>query len=143
MLDLLPHIKGLHPGLFLERELKKRNLKKRPLAISINEHPQTLGSIINGNRRMNIPLAAKIEKLLGLEEGLLMTLQVFYDIKKHKAANLTHETPDLSKINPALFWDTSLQTIDWIKMKNSVIQRVRERGTKEELNEILNFYENQ
>ncbi len=36
--------KGIHPGIILDRELKKRSLKQRPFALSINEHPQTFNA---------------------------------------------------------------------------------------------------
>lgn len=34
--------KGIHPGVVLDRELKKRSIKQRPFALSINEHPKLL-----------------------------------------------------------------------------------------------------
>jgi antitoxin HigA-1 len=76
--------KGLHPGVVLDRELKRRKLGKGRFAISVNEFPQTLVAITKARRKMNTALAMKIEEALGLEEGYLMTLQVFYDIKEEK-----------------------------------------------------------
>jgi len=103
-------IKGIHPGFILERELQKRQLAKGKFAISLNEFPQTLVAITKGKRRMNINLALKIEKALSLEEGILMTLKVFYDVKeaKKKLGN----QPDLTKFRTALFWDTNIEMID-------------------------------
>jgi hypothetical protein len=43
-------IKDVHPGFILERELKKRHLKKGQFALSLHEYPQTLVSIIKGKR---------------------------------------------------------------------------------------------
>lgn len=80
-----PILKGIHPGLVLERELKKRKLAKGPFALSINEYPQTLGTITKGKRDMNTPLALKIERSLGMEEGFFMILQVYHDIKKRSS----------------------------------------------------------
>lgn len=77
MKNILNIIKGVHPRRFLERELKKCELNQRQLAISINEHPQKFNAIIKGNRSMNIDLSLKIEKALNLEEGFLMTSEVF------------------------------------------------------------------
>jgi len=132
-------IKGIHPGLFLERELKQRHLHKGPFAISIKEYPQTLGSITKGKRKMNINLALKIEKALGLEEGFLMTLQVYYDIKELKKKQPTIH-PDFKKLRRILFWDTKMENIDWEIQKNSIIKRVFERGNEIEKNEIIRFY---
>lgn len=132
-------IKGIHPGFYLERELIRRNLRKGRFAISIQEYPQTLVSVIKGKRRMNTALALKIEEAIGLEEGFLMTLQVFYDIEKEKKKQHSRK-PDLSKIRPVLFWDTELENINWISQKTAVIQRVFERGNDEEKSEMLRFY---
>jgi len=53
-------IKGIHPGLILERELKIRKLPKGAFALSINEFPQTIATITKGKRRMNPALSLKI-----------------------------------------------------------------------------------
>jgi len=68
--------KGIHPGVVLARELKRRAIKQRPFALAIGEYPQTFNSIIKGKRSMNTGLALKIENELGLEEGTLPLLQV-------------------------------------------------------------------
>jgi addiction module HigA family antidote len=138
MKTILEIIKGVHPGKFLERELKKYNLNNRQFALSIGEHPQTIGAIINGKRRMNLDLSLKIENKLQLEEGFLMTLQVHYDIKIAKFD--PNYKPDLSKIRKGIFWDTTFEKIDWEKMKIGVIKRVFSRGNEEEKDEITRFY---
>lgn len=139
MEKILETIKGIHPGLILERELKKRNLKKGPFAISLNEYPQTLVSITKGKRRMNPGLSLKIEEALGFEEGFLMTLQVFHDIREIKKKK-NKSLPDLTKLRPVLFWDTELEGIDWEGQRDAVIKRVLERGNETEKNEIIRFY---
>ena len=133
-------LKGIHPGIVLERELKKRNLTKGHFAMALNEFPQTIGAITNGKRKMNTSLALKIEQALGLEEGFFMILQVYYDIKEEKLKQAKHEQPNLNILRPALFWDTQLQKIDWLQQKNAIIKRVFERGNEEEKAEILRFY---
>lgn len=139
MIQYLPVIKGIHPGFIIERELKLRELKKNTFAQLLNEHPQTIVSIIKGRRKMNTALSLKIEKLLDLEEGILMVLQAYFDIEQEKKKQYTI-TPDLSKLRSALFWDTSINTIDWAKQKKSVIKRVFEKGNEYEREEISRFY---
>ena len=134
-LDIL---KGVHPGKIIERELQKRNISKRQFALSIDEYPQTLGSIIKGKRNMNVDLSLKIEDKLGFEEGFLMTLQVFYDIKLSKK-DLNYK-PDLSKFRKGIFWDTTYEKIDWRLMKKSIIKRIFSYGNELEQEEIRNFY---
>lgn len=131
-------IKGVHPGLILERELKKRDLRKGRFALSVNEFPQTIGAIIKGKRRMNAALSLKIEEALGFEEGFFMVLQAYYDIKEEKLSH--RSTPDLTKLRKVLFWDTDMGKIDWYSYRKSVIKRVFERGNEEEKAEITRFY---
>lgn len=132
-------IKGIHPGLFLEHELKQRNLHKSPFALSLEEYPQTLVSITKGKRRMNTNLALKIENALGIDEGFFMTLQIFHDIKELKKRQ-NKRYPDFSRLRRALFWETSMENIDWEMQKNAIIKRVYERGNEIEKNEIVQFY---
>lgn len=132
-------IKGIHPGLILERELKLRKLPKGKFAESIGEYPQTLVAIIKGKRKMNTALALKIEHALGMEEGYFMILQVYYDIVAEKAKQKI-QLPDLTKLRPVLFWDARIEKIDWQKQKAAVIKRVFERGNATEKKEITRFY---
>jgi addiction module HigA family antidote len=137
-----PHhyLRGIHPGIVLERELRKRKLSKGPFALSIQEYPQILGAITKGKRKMNTSLALRIEDALGMEEGFFMTLQVFYDIKQERQKQQSSDVPDIKKFRPALFWDTDLEKINWISQKKAVIERVLERGTLSEKKEIVRFY---
>jgi plasmid maintenance system antidote protein VapI len=133
-------LKGIHPGIVLERKLKEKKLQKGPFAISINEYPQTLGSITKGKRNMNTSLALKIEHALGLPEGYFMTLQIFYDIKEEKRRLKELSRPDLTKLRSGLFWDTNISEIDWQRQRKAIIQRIFERGDDSEKEEISRFY---
>lgn len=132
-------LKGIHPGLVLERKLKEQNLKKGPFALSIGEYPQTLTAITKGRRAMNLPLALKIEDALGLEEGYFMLLQLYFDIQQEKRKK-GGPTPDLRKFRKVLFWDTDMSKIDWQSQAKAVIRRVFERGDEQEKKEITRFY---
>ena len=133
-------LKGLHPGLFLQRELGNRKLKSGQFAESIGEHPQTLSAIIRGRRSMNTPLSLRIEQALGLEEGFLMTLQIYYDIAEEKRKLSANHRPDLTKFRSTIFWDTTIENIDFTAHSRYVINRVFERGNEEEILEIIRFY---
>lgn len=140
MKQILELIKGMHPGLYLERELKKRSINQRQFAIAIHEFPQTINAIIKGKRSMNLELSLKIERELNFDEGFLMTLQVFYDIKITNKKNQT--TPDLSIFRKVTFWDTKIDKIDWRLYKNFVITRVFAYGIEREQDEVIRFYGN-
>ncbi|HTO34969.1 MAG TPA: hypothetical protein VLZ72_01935 [Flavobacterium sp.] len=131
--------KGIHPGIVLDRELKKRSIKQRPFALSLEEHPQTFNAITKGKRGISTALALKIERELGLEEGTLVILQAYYDIQKIKEKEIQN-TPNLHTLSKALFWDTDIQHIDWKRQYRAVIQRVFERGNENDKNEIIRFY---
>jgi addiction module HigA family antidote len=139
MKSLFLKYKGIHPGVIIERELKKRSLKQRPFSLLLNEHPQTFNAITKGRRGVSTQLALKIEREFGFEEGTLVLLQAFYDIAKAKELE-TVMTPNLSILSKSLFWDTDVNRIDWMRQRKSVINRVFERGNSLEKNEIIRFY---
>lgn len=133
--------KGIHPGLVIDRELKKRSIKQRPFALMVDEHVQSFNAITKGKRGISISLALKIERALCFEEGTLVLLQAYYDIQKAKVKEKENQlSPDLTILNNALFWDTDLKSIDWKQHYRAVIERVFERGTEIEKNELIRFY---
>ncbi|WP_216823460.1 DUF6922 domain-containing protein [Niastella vici] len=56
---------------------------------------------------------------------------------KNTSSNGTGIVPNLDK---GLFWDWRYDEVDWQKTYRSVIERVLERGTKQEWEEIIRFY---
>ena len=140
MKSRLEILKGLHPGVLIDKELKKRKISGGRFALSINEYPQTLSAIINGRRSVNLPLSLKIEKELGYDEGFLMSLQLHHDIKVLKQKESAKYKPDLSKFRKVIFWDTDIDKIDWLKNKRAVIERVFERGNETEKEEVIRIY---
>jgi plasmid maintenance system antidote protein VapI len=133
-------LKGIHPGVVLERELAKRKLGRGRFAISIDEFPQTISAIINGKRDMNTVLAMRIEQKLGLEEGFFMMLQIFYEIEAEKRKQRDKQPQEIPELRRALFWDTEPAKIDWQKQKRAVIRRVFEAGNDQEKQEVNRFY---
>lgn len=131
-------LKGIHPGILVGHLLKKNSIKKKDFSLLVNEHPQTLSAIILGRRAMNTTLSMKIEKEFGLSEGLLMCMQVYYDINLLKKNSF--KKPNLEIFSKVLFWDTKIENIDWVKHKKYVIQRVFARGNEQEIKEIIRFY---
>jgi len=133
-------IKGIHPGIILERELKKRKLPKRRLAILIGEFPQLLGDITKGKRRINPSLSIRLGNTLGVDESFFSLLQTYFDIEQEKKKQASQNKPDLSKLRPVLFWDTDINSINWEKNKTSIVKRIFERGNQRELEEIIRYY---
>jgi plasmid maintenance system antidote protein VapI len=139
MLSITEKYRGIHPGIVLERELKKRSIKQRSFALSIGTFPQTFNAIIKGKRNLPTSLALKIEEKLELNEGDLVLLQAYFDIKKEREKE-DKPKPNLSVLRKTLFWDTEFDKIDWTRNYKAVIKRVFERGNEIEKNEIINFY---
>lgn len=133
-------IKGIHPGKFIERELKKKNLTQRALAEETGIPYQTVNAIIAGRRNLTTEQALKIDSSLNLEEGFLAILQTHYYIKQCREKELANLFPGHPHIRRILFWDTDFDKINWGKYKDAVIKRVLERGNKEEIDEIKRFY---
>ncbi|TDQ08672.1 hypothetical protein ATK78_3188 [Pedobacter metabolipauper] len=136
----LEKYKGIHPGLILERELKKRKLKKRPFALSLPEYPQTINDITKGKRNLTPEVSLKIDRALGIEEGTMYLLQAYHAIRVEQFKAQIKRRPDLSIFRKALFWDTDVSKLDWERQYKSIIKRIFERGDSREKQAILDFY---
>ncbi len=139
MLPTINKIKGVPPSIILKRELTRQNIKSSELAKSVNEHKQTISAILHKKRRITPKLSIKLAQFFNVDEDYFLLLQASYDIRQVLSSE-KKQTPNLNKIRKVLFWDTSLDKIDWGKYKKSVIQRVLERGNEAEINEIIAFY---
>ncbi|WP_159018699.1 HigA family addiction module antitoxin [Algibacter sp. L3A6] len=139
MLPKISKIKGVHPGLILQREIKRCNIKSSQLAIAIGEHKQTISAIINQKRGINPELSIKLADYFHEEEDYFMMLQAGYEVKIALTKN-SERKPNLNNIRKVLFWDTTFDKIDWDKNKRAIIKRVLERGNDKEINEIIEFY---
>jgi len=131
-------IKGIHPGSVIAHVLKQKQISQHAFAKHLRTHPQSLNAIIKGKRKLNLKLALKIEAYFNWEKGVLMMLQIFYDIKMLEQEN--YDNIDISIFRPALFWDTGIENIDWNKNKKSIIKRVLSRGNAKEKQAVLKFY---
>lgn len=136
-------LKGIHPGIFLARELKKRRLSGNDIALTIGSHPQIIGDFISGKRSLSRLLATKIEHELQLNDGLLSALQRHYKLKRSRDRQGRRDLiskPDIKKFRRALFWDTRMESIQWNTQKLAIIKRIFERGNEQEKQEITRFY---
>jgi addiction module HigA family antidote len=140
MLPEINKVKGLHPGIILKREIEERNIKKKELAKSINEYPQTISAIIKQKRGINPKLSIKLARFFNTYPDYFMYLQASHDVLETEKSISKSDTPDISKIRQAVFWDTNIMEIDWQKQKTAVTKRIFERGNEEEIREIIKFY---
>ena len=136
----IENVKGMHPGALIKHELNRKKISQRKFAASIDEHWQILNAVINEKRGISLGTALKVEKELGYDEGFLMILQVYYDIEQQKQKQIRSTLKGVPAISRIIFWDTDFDSIDWAASKESVISRVLERGTEEEIAEIARYY---
>lgn len=136
----IENVKGMHPGALIKHELNRKKISQRKFAASIDEHWQILNAVINEKRGISLGTALKVEKEFGYDEGFLMILQVYYDIEKQKQKQIRSTLKGVPAIRRIIFWDTDFDSIDWAASKESVISRVLERGTEEEIAEIARYY---
>ena len=139
MLPELTKIKGVHPGAILRRELKIQGLKGIELASTIDEHKQTISAILNKRRDINPKLSIKLSKQFNVDEDYFMLLQASYDVKRMSKSEMKR-TPNINNIRKVIFWDTTIDKIDWNKNRKAIIKRILERGNTTEINEIISFY---
>lgn len=132
--------KGIHPGKIIDRELKKRGLSQREFARQIGEHSQSLNAVIAGRRSLTTELAIKIDRAFGFEEGFMLVLQAYYNVAEYKRREDSASVSGVPDVRKVLFWDTDFDKIDWGRYRTAVIQRVLERGSEDEINEIAHFY---
>jgi len=140
MINNLDTYKGIHPGKIIDRGLRKLNLSQRAFARNIGEHSQAINAIITGRRQLTTELSIKIERTLGYDEGFLLALQAYYNVAEYKRKEVNSSIVGIPNIRRMLFWDTDFDKIDWGIHRDSVIQRVLERGNETEREEILRFY---
>lgn len=130
-------LKGLRPSVLLAQDIQSRGITKTELSKRTGIRYSRICEIISGKRKMTLEQSLKLERELDYDEGFLMTLQLHYDIK---ISRQSQPTPDLSKLSPALFWDTKIENIDWQRNKRAVIERVIAYGNETERAEITRFY---
>ena len=136
----IENVKGMHPGALIKHELNRKKISQRKFAASIDVHWQILNAVINEKRGISLGTALKVEKEFGYDEGFLMILQVYYDIEQQKQKQIRSTLKGVPAISRIIFWDTDFDSIDWAASKESVISRVLERGTEEEIAEIARYY---
>lgn len=86
-----------HPGEILREEIESRGLRQVDLVAALGLSKTEVSLIINGKRNITVPVAIKLESLLGIEAEVWMNLQVKYEIDVVK---LKHKKELLSKTVP-------------------------------------------
>ena len=76
----------IHPGEMLKEEVEYRNTKQTQLAKQIGISYKMLNDILNCRRSLTTSTALLFEAALGLDAGLLMRMQLDYNLQTAKKA---------------------------------------------------------
>mgnify|MGYP006065771907 FL=1 len=121
--------------------MRKAKITQKQLSIKAGVYPQRISELINGTRAFTIQQSIAIERALGIGiEGYFYKIQANYEVYAYLTEKERETHPDLSKFSMALFWDTKIEKINWIKNKEWVIQRIFEYGNSQEIEEAIRFY---
>lgn len=74
----------IHPGELLKEEVEYRNTKQNKLAEQIGISYKMLNDILNCRRSLSTSTALLFEAALGIDAGLLMRLQLDYNLQTAK-----------------------------------------------------------
>lgn len=121
--------------------LKREHLTQRELSERTGILPQRINDYILGRRRLSAEISLKLEKALSIDvDGFFYLIQCNHDIYVALTDKIESEKPDLTKIRRNIFWDTSIENMDWEGNRQSIIQRVFEYGDEIAIMEIIRYY---
>lgn len=134
--------KGIPPGKIIARKLLKLNISQRDLSAQTQIHYQTINAIIKGKRRITLEQSRAIDKKLGFDTGFLYLLQSYFEVIRYEEVTRPRQskaTPP--RIRKVIFWDVDYDTLDWIKYRDFIVERVNQRGSAAEKKELTLYYE--
>ncbi|MCK9422120.1 MAG: HigA family addiction module antitoxin [Bacteroidales bacterium] len=137
MLPEIDIVKGIHPGLILERELIGDGIKKSHLAKDLGVSTGLITDIVKQRRGINPSLSIRLGKALNVDPAYFSLLQTYYELR---SAQRTSKTNPPFHFRPALFWDINPAGLDFEQHKNFIVVRVFERGNEEEIKAIIEYY---
>jgi len=133
-------IKGIHPGKILKKNLEWKCMSQRTLAKLAKVSYQSINAIITEKRDIPVPLSLQLDEIFGYKKGFFAILQTYNHIQKISDEALKRQYSNPPVVRKSVFWDTNFERINWGKNKQFVINRILERGNKEEKEEIARFY---
>lgn len=132
---------NLPTGAVLNRILVKKKFNQRQLAERSGILYQRICDYIANRRRITVEASLKLEQALGVDiAGFFYRIQANHDIYTQMNKQTSAYHPDLSLYRKALFWDTSIERLDWKQNRRWIIRRVFEYGSDSEIQETIRFY---
>lgn len=128
-------------GDILNRIMKKEGVSQSQLAERSGILRQRICDYLTNRRRITVEASLNLEKALRIDiEGFFYRIQANHDIYTclKKQAESCH--PNLNCYRKALFWDTTIDNLNWDKNKEWIVRRVFEYGGEDEILETIRFY---
>ena len=128
-------------GAVLNRIMTKEGISQSQLAERSGIIRQRICDYLANRRRITVEASLNLEKALRIGiEGFFYRIQANHDIYTCMKKQVESYRPDLGCYRKALFWDTTIESLDWDKNKEWIIRRVFEYGSEEEILETIRFY---
>jgi addiction module HigA family antidote len=84
----LESFRPYHPGELLKEELAYRRISQKSLAKRLGLHYTAFNEALNGKRPVSTDLALLMEAALGVSSGLLLRMQISYNLQAAKKDKL-------------------------------------------------------
>ena len=125
----------------LNRIMTKEGISQSQLAERSGIVRQRICDYLANRRRITVEASLNLEKALRIDiEGFFYRIQANHDIYTCMKKQAESNHPNLVSYRKALFWDTTIESLDWEKNKDWIVRRVFEYGSEEEILETIRFY---
>ena len=119
--------RAIHPGRHLVDELDARGLSSDDLAGLLRRPEKSVKSVLRGRAPITKPLAAKLERALGIEATFWRNLQASYDEALRRLGADPLMSADIELLD-TIPWRT-FQKQGWIEDRGTAVERVGELRT--------------
>lgn len=132
---------GIPCGAVLNRIMTKEGINQSQLAERSGIVRQRICDYLTNRKRITVEASLNLEKALRIGiEGFFYRIQANHDIYVYIKKQAASYHPNLNYYRKALFWDTTIENLDWDKNKEWIIRRIFEYGSEEEILETIRFY---
>lgn len=127
-------------GIIIKKDLRQRRMSQKELARIIGISYGSLNHAINGRRLFNVEEGDRIDSFFQYESGFVISVQLSNESERraNKMANDHQISPP--RIRSCVFWDTTLNQLDWIRHRKFITERVAVYGNEEEKQAVEEYY---
>ena len=112
------HLSNIPCGAVLNRIMTKEGISQSQLAERSGIVRQRICDYLANRRRITVEASLNLEKALRIGiEGFFYRIQANHDIYTCMKKQAESYHPDLGCYRKALFWDTTIESLDWDKNK--------------------------